>query len=550
MYTALYRKWRPLSFNDVVSQPSITTTLKNQIANQKTAHAYLFTGSRGTGKTTCARIFAKAINCQNSQNGNPCLECEICKNADTGSMTDIIEIDAASNTGVEDIRELRQSTNITPERCKYKVYIIDEVHMLSNNAFNALLKIMEEPPAHVKFILATTEIHKVPATIISRCQRFDFRRILTSDIVDRIIYISKKEGISLTTDAAELIARIADGGMRDALSLLDQCIAYSTDVDINTVSFAAGIADREYLFEIIQAILEKNSAKCIDKLNKLYTMSKDLQRFCEELLDQFRNLMLIKSVPDNHELLSCLNSERIRLEEIAEKFSLSDILDKMDILQSTSDKLYKAVSKRVEAEMCMIRLCYGNKSVTSAQAVQTNDSEISALNAKLLSLERMLASGKIKVSNNTANEKAAAKNIENPLVPNAPAPVEPGEPLRIDLKKVTSDKLVEIKQWHDVMEQFTTVSPSVSGALGNSRAFSYEEDGQALLIIYYNNSFFGSLFKNRDKAALLYQTVTNVLGKNFYIRTKCVKDLGDDSESPINKLLNKAKSADVEVSIN
>ena len=230
MYQTLYRKWRPMSFDDVVSQPHITTTLKNQIKTGKTAHAYLFTGSRGTGKTTCARIFAKAVNCENLHDGEPCLDCRICKAADNGTLADIIEIDAASNSKVDDIRELREGVVYTPEMCKYKVYIIDEVHMLSAGAFNALLKTMEEPPEHVKFILATTEIHKVPATIVSRCQHFDFHRIRTEDIVDRLSFIASQEGFTLEKDAAEMIARLSDGGMRDALSLLDQCVAFDDHI--------------------------------------------------------------------------------------------------------------------------------------------------------------------------------------------------------------------------------------------------------------------------------------------------------------------------------
>ena len=221
MYKALYRKWRPLTFDDVISQQHITDTLKNQIKNDKTAHAYLFTGSRGTGKTTCARILAKAVNCPNMKDGSPCLECDICRDADEGALTDIIEIDAASNNGVGDIRDLRDGAIYSPERCRYKVYIIDEVHMLSIQAFNALLKIMEEPPEYVKFILATTEIQKVPATITSRCQRYDFRRIKQKDIAARLLYIASQEEIDLTEDGADMIAKIADGGMRDAVSLLD-----------------------------------------------------------------------------------------------------------------------------------------------------------------------------------------------------------------------------------------------------------------------------------------------------------------------------------------
>lgn len=546
MYTALYRKWRPLTFDDVVSQPSVTTTLKNQITGNKTAHAYLFTGSRGTGKTTCARIFAKAINCENAKDGNPCLECSFCEDAATGNAIDIIEIDAASNNSVEDIRDLRASANITPEKCKYKVYIIDEVHMLSASAFNALLKVMEEPPAHVKFILATTEIHKVPATIISRCQRFDFRRILISDIVNRLTFIAKEENINLTTDAAELIARIADGGMRDALSLLDQCIAYSTDVDASTVSFAAGIAGREYLFDVLEFIFNKQPAKCIDILNELYSMSKDLQTFCKELLEQIRNLMLIKSIPENIDILSCLNSERERLLQIANKVSLSDIIDKMEILQQTNERLTKAVSKRVEVEMCLVKLCSDLKvQAVATPQTSTDNADIEALNLKLLALEKAVVSGSIQKAQPTVTQIE-----ENPLVPEANAPIQPDEPLRIDIKKVSKDVLKELNEWPDVVEKFSGVAPSLSGALDGSRAFYYEEDGQSLLIIYYENSFFGSLFKSRDKAALLFKTVTECTGKSFYIKTKCIKGAQDNAQNPINQLLNKAKDADVEVKIN
>lgn len=333
MYHALYRKWRPLTFDDVVSQPHITTTLKNQIQNNKIAHAYLFTGSRGTGKTTCARIFAKSINCENSHEGNPCLECEICRCADNEALTDIIEIDAASNTGVDDIRALKESAEYLPEQFRYKVYIIDEVHMLSINAFNALLKIMEEPPAHVVFILATTEVHKVPATIISRCQRFDFRRIRTEDIVSRLKFVAEKENINLNDEASALIAKISDGGMRDALSLLDQCIAYSDNVDLNTVSDAAGIAGRDYLFNIIESVFSNDITNVMETVASLYNMAKDMTRLCSELLEQMRNLMLIKAVPGN-DMVMCLPDEYKRLENIAQHNDMGKILAKIEALKS------------------------------------------------------------------------------------------------------------------------------------------------------------------------------------------------------------------------
>lgn len=309
MYLALYRKWRPSVFEDVISQPHITTTLKNQVKAGRVAHAYLFTGSRGTGKTTCSKILAKAVNCLHPKDGNPCLECAVCKGIDDGSIMDVIEIDAASNNGVDNIRELREEAVYSPAVCKYKVYIIDETHMLSQGAFNALLKIMEEPPAHVIFILATTEVHKVPATILSRCQRYDFHRIRSEDITERLLYIASQETLTLDADAARLIARLADGGMRDALSLLDQCAAFSDHIDAETVSSAAGIAGREYLFELCDAVLAQDAAGALKVIDRLYELSVDLQQLCSELIMQFRNMMILKTVSDPGDMITVLRKK-------------------------------------------------------------------------------------------------------------------------------------------------------------------------------------------------------------------------------------------------
>ena len=293
MYQALYRKWRPRSFDDVISQPHITTALRNQIREGRTAHAYLFTGSRGTGKTTCARILAKAVNCEHrTPEGNPCLSCDICRDAERGALSDIIEIDAASNNSVEDIRDLREGTVYLPERCRFKVYIIDEVHMLSPSAWGALLKVMEEPPEYVKFILATTEIHKVPATIISRCQRYDFHRIRSNDIAARLEYIAGQEQLSLEPEAAQLIAHLADGGMRDALSLLDQCASGGEAITPQLVTQAAGAAGRDSVFAILKAIQDQDAPKALEVTGALYDQSKDMGRLCDELLEQLRNMMV------------------------------------------------------------------------------------------------------------------------------------------------------------------------------------------------------------------------------------------------------------------
>ena len=539
MYTALYRKWRPLTFDDVVSQPHITTTLSRQIAEGKTAHAYLFTGSRGTGKTTCARIFAKAINCLDPHDGKPCLECDICRATDAGTLSDIIEIDAASNTGVDDIRDLRDSTVYTPELCRYKVYIIDEVHMLSNQAFNALLKIMEEPPAHVKFILATTEVHKVPATIISRCQRFDFRRIRPRDISDRLLYIASHEGFTLESDAADLIARIADGAMRDALSLLDQCVAYSSNVDISVVTDAAGIAGRDYLFDILEAVAERDISGAISKTDELYAKSKDMARLCDELIFQTRNLMLIKTVPDRDELLSCSPNEVERLRKICEKLTLDEIIARLEILQDLSEAMPRATSKRTEIEMALVKLCtVSTTKPTSSGGKATAD--LSELIARIVRLESELAAIK---KNGVVPAVSTVKEKEEPKqeMPKAEPKAEP-------TKEANNEPMVACAQWDEILERLTELNPGCAGALRGSMGYV---KGSTLSIIVKNEFFLG-LFKKPENAASLKQAALDVTGITYSLRAKCEKQdtpkNGDDD--PIAQLIARAKSADIPVDFN
>ena len=359
MYQALYRKYRPQIFSDVVGQTHITTTLKNEINAGRHSHAYLFTGSRGTGKTTCAKIFAKAVNCLNPQNGDPCNECEVCKGIDNGSIMDVIEIDAASNNGVDNIRDLREEVNFTPVNTKYRVYIIDEVHMLSIGAFNALLKTLEEPPEHVKFVLATTEVHKLPATILSRCQRFDFHRINPESIAQRLCFVAQQEEVSLEQEAAILIARLADGALRDALSILDQCTVKTKDITVKTVNEVVGIAGSHYMFEISRAMLKKNSALALETIDILHNHSVDMERLCDELINHFRNIMMVKTVKNPENLIVCTDSELEEYKQFASQFDIENVLFAIDVLGDSLSNLRLGLNRRVEMEMTVIKLCTG-----------------------------------------------------------------------------------------------------------------------------------------------------------------------------------------------
>ena len=356
MYRALYRKWRPQRFEDVVGQRAIVTALKNQITANRVGHAYLFTGVRGTGKTTCAKIFAKAVNCLHPVNGDPCGECEICKGIDNGSILDVVEMDAASNNGVDDIRDLRDETAYTPSACKYKVYIIDEVHMLSTAAFNALLKTLEEPPAHVIFILATTEIQKVPATILSRCQRYDFTRIGPEDIARRVEYIAGEEKLELSPDGAELIARLADGALRDALSILDTCAGVTAKIDADVVRRMAGVTDRSYLFCISDALEAQDGATALAQLAQLRQQSVDVKRLTEELIAHYRALMLA-ALPGGQSLLSGVSPEEEALYlEKGPQLGQREAIRAIRALGSALEHMTRGSDQRIELELALFGL--------------------------------------------------------------------------------------------------------------------------------------------------------------------------------------------------
>ena len=419
MHLALYRKYRSATFDEVISQEHITTTLKNQIKAGTPAHAYLFTGSRGTGKTTCAKLMAKAVNCLSPVDGNPCGECESCK-AIAAGCPDIIEMDAASNNGVDDVRALRDEVMYAPTVCRYKVYIIDEVHMLSSQAFNALLKTIEEPPPHVIFILATTEIHKVPATIASRCQQFRFSRIDVEESTKRLCEIAKKENVNITEDAARLISRLSDGGMRDAVSLLDQCISVSADIDEETVRTTAGIAGTEHLFTLAQCIHEQNAPEALKILDELHNQSKDLMLLLDELLSHFRNLCILSATNSDFSLIPAGSGTRNDLARQTKEFTLGEIMRCMDILQDCIARTPKTAKRKTVAEMCLIRLC-----------TPRLDSDTSALSLRLEKLENRLdklCDGEISIQPRAAVQTAESTEKHIPTQSAKPVSVAGNRP--------------------------------------------------------------------------------------------------------------------------
>ena len=369
MYRALYRKWRPQRFEDVVGQRAIVAALKNQVAAGRVGHAYLFTGVRGTGKTTCAKIFAKAVNCLDPQNGDPCGQCAVCRGIDDGSILDVVEMDAASNNGVDDIRDLRDETAYTPSICRYKVYIIDEVHMLSTAAFNALLKTLEEPPAHVIFILATTEIQKVPATIRSRCQRYDFTRISPEDIAGRVSQVAGAEGLALTEGAAGLIARLADGALRDALSILDTCAGVTGQIDEDVVRRMAGVTDRSYLFRMSDALAARDAASALAELAALRQQSVDVKRLTEELIAHYRSLMLA-ALPGGRELLSGVSPEEEDL-YLAKGPALGqrEAVRAIRALGGALEHMARGSDQRIELELALFNLTAPDAQPAPATAV-------------------------------------------------------------------------------------------------------------------------------------------------------------------------------------
>lgn len=499
MYRALYRKWRPQTFSDVVGQSHITVTLCNELKAGKLAHAYLFTGSRGTGKTSCAKILAKAVNCEHPVDGNPCNECEVCRGIDSGAILDVVEIDAASNNGVDNIRDLREEANYTPVRAKYRVYIIDEVHMLSVGAFNALLKTLEEPPEHVKFILATTEVHKLPATILSRCQRFDFKRIEPEDIAARINVVANGEGFTVDEEAAMLIARVADGGMRDALSLLDQCAGQSDRVTAQLVSSVAGFTGRDHLFSLADCIKNSDCARALSIINELHNSSCDMERLCSQLIEHYRNLMIIRSVNDPSGLIVCTASELKQMEAQALSYSLEQIIYILGVLESTSGNLRRGLNRRVETEMAFVRLCTPNL-----------DSSVDALLKRIAALENQVRSG-----------VATKPAVQNTVTSEEPQPTEAAAPAAPEMLPDG-----ELGCWPDIIAELKNLNLPLTSVLYNSTAFVQGNH----VVIYTDNPSLMALLKVKNNAIDLRHAIFNITGIKYKIG---VKSMEQTPEAPL-----------------
>lgn len=556
MYRVLYRKWRPAVFTDVSGQEHITSTLQNEVSSGRLNHAYLFTGSRGTGKTTCAKILAKAVNCLNPQNGNPCGECEICKGIDDGSILDIVEMDAASNRKIDDIRQIIDEVQFKPAKCKYRVYIVDEVHMLTTEAFNALLKTLEEPPEHVIFILATTEVHKLPQTIRSRCQRFDFHRIPPKAIADRVEYVVSQENAEITGSAALMLASVADGALRDALSLLDSCLAVSSHIDEEVVRNAAGLVSKTYLFELATAIINKNPTRSLEIIDRLYSESKDMARLCDELVEHFRALMLIKTIKNPRDILIMSDDEFEQSVTQSDYLSLADIVFYMDVLSRAYQRMGRGTGDRTELEMALVKL--------SATEL---DGTVEALTARVTALEKAVKRGITVNYAQPAQQSVQAEAAQSASVPNTqteveepfakPEPEHKKAPLAKpapEVKPVAQrasvnldelyDNAVPFARWVEVVDSLKSVSRSIAAAFAGSTAY---ESGNYLLIDT-NNELAFDLLRQNGRRTEIKQTLLELTGKNYslgpYKRSTPKKV---EKTDPLNSLVQSLEGSGVEI---
>ncbi len=578
MYQVLYRKYRPQVFSDVVGQDHITRTLQQELQSGKLSHAYLFTGSRGTGKTTCAKILAKAVNCLHPVDGNPCNECEVCRGIDSGAILDVVEIDAASNNGVDNIRDIRDEANFAPVNCRYRVYIIDEVHMLSIGAFNALLKTLEEPPAHVKFILATTEVHKLPVTILSRCQRFDFHRVSPEAMLARMQTVAAQEGFTLDADAGMLIARLADGGMRDALSTLDQCIGRSRHVTAQLVTDVAGITGKDHLFRLADAIAAHDAAAAIEQLSDLHAKSVDMERLCADLVQHFRNLMIVKTVRRAESVLICTADELAQYRAQGTSFTLETLLYAIDLLQETAVTMKKGVNRRIEMELALLRLANpslssDNKAVLSRvsaveRAVRSGvtpqpapqpapiappvlepeepeavapPEEAPAFDEEDEPLPEETAQPELFQPEELPAEEPAPEEADEAPLPEPPPEPTP-EPTPPRAPDVTDDET--FGAWPQVLSELSQINMPMWGVLTGSTAF---ERGDFILIKSENDTV-SSFIRSGTNARDVKEAIARVTGRKYRLgiySNPVTQQKAEEKQDPLAGLLQKAQQLGV-----
>jgi DNA polymerase-3 subunit gamma/tau len=551
-YKALYRKYRPQTFSEVYGQDHIVETLKGELASGKISHAYLFTGTRGTGKTTCAKILAKAVNCLEPKDGDPCLSCEACRLVAEEEATDVVELDAASNNGVDHVRLLREQIAFTPNALKYRVYIIDEVHMLSISAFNALLKTLEEPPEHAIFILATTEVHKLPTTILSRCQRFDFKRIETEKIVERIKFVADAEGFKITDDAATLIAAAADGGMRDALSILDLCVSVSTDITEKTVTDVCGMSGHEYLNRLSDAISEGDTSKALTLIDELHKGSVDMLRLANDLSAHFRDIMIIKTVSSDKKPIVCSEVQYKIYSEKAARFDIKDILRALNMLSACIASMQNA-NRRSMLEMTIIKLCTPEL-CTDIESLEKRiralelgaPKTISAPIAPAVSTEKPVEkpTEQTPPKNTVIEDEAPPPPIEEEAPP-AGIPEEESETVPVEAAEEAEpfqETEGALPEWEEVLKVLTKTCPPISGVLNGSRAFI---SGQYLLIDAPNPMFRNFInSKNAIYRDAIRKAATQVLGQTYKLGPyKPVKT--DEQADPLKALAEKIKQFDI-----
>ena len=517
-YRALYRKWRPRDFDDVCGQTGITDILKYEVDNNKLSHAYLFCGSRGTGKTSCAKILAKAVNCENPRNGNPCNCCESCRSIDAGIATDVIEMDAASNNGINDVRDMQDEIAFTPALLKYRVYIIDEVHMMSSQAFNALLKTLEEPPEYVIFILATTEYNKLPTTIVSRCQRFDFKRIATDVIISRLLQISADEGIEITEDAARIISRVSRGGMRDAISLLELCAGARKPIDDSLVFATVGSGNRESAYRIIQAVSKSDFETVYSIINDIVMKSGDLSVFWQEIIDSYRDIMVVKNSDRAKVYLDLTDAEYASLSAIASELSMTRLSYHVSILESAMADMQRAFnSKRSIAEIALTRMC-------DARLSESNE----ALALRIEELERsvkMLKLGVVSPPQTVSSQPAPNASVSKQnTIEQKPAVSEPEKPSTLKL----------YAGWGSVIKKISELKRSLSASIASASVYT---DGCGTYVLRMNDFFADKLSSSETDISIVRGTIAENEGKNA-AETKIVIEKNKNQVSGTSELDN------------